>query len=77
MTSFTPVVSQRVRITSIVCGKQESATKKVSLFALLLTQRCTASAAAVPSSSIDAFATGRPVNPAIIVWKFMSISSRP
>jgi len=36
-----------------------------------------ASAAAVASSSSDAFAMGRPVRSATIVWKLSSASSRP
>ena len=36
-----------------------------------------ASAAAVPSSSIDALATSSPVRSATMVWKFSSASSRP
>ena len=36
-----------------------------------------ASAAAVASSSSDAFAIGRPVRSATIVWKLSSASSRP
>ena len=38
---------------------------------------CMASAAAVASSSSDAFATGRPVRSPIMVWKFSSASRRP
>ena len=44
------------------------------------TARCIsviASAAAVPSSSIEALATSSPVRSATIVWKFSSASSRP
>ncbi len=36
-----------------------------------------ASAAAVPSSSIEALAISRPVKSATMVWKFSSASSRP
>ena len=36
-----------------------------------------ASAAAVASSSSDAFATGSPVRSVTIVWKLSSASSRP
>jgi hypothetical protein len=36
-----------------------------------------ASAAAVPSSSSEALASGSPVRSATIVWKFSSASSRP
>ena len=36
-----------------------------------------ASAAAVPSSSSDAFAISRPVRSMTAVWKFRSASSRP
>ena len=51
-----------------------------SRFAEPRTARCIsviASAAAVPSSSIDALATSRPVRSATMVWKFSSASSRP
>ena len=44
------------------------------------TARCIsviASAAAVPSSSIEALATSSPVRSATIVWKFSSASRRP
>jgi hypothetical protein len=40
-------------------------------------KRCSASAAAVPSSSSEAFATGSPVRSMTIVWKLSSASSRP
>ena len=36
-----------------------------------------ASATAVPSSSSDALAVGRPVRSATMVWKLSSASSRP
>ena len=39
--------------------------------------RVIASAAAVPSSSIEAFAVASPVRSATMVWKFSSASSRP
>jgi len=38
---------------------------------------CMASAAAVPSSSSDAFAIVRPVRSSIICWKLINASSRP
>jgi hypothetical protein len=47
---------------------------------LLRTARCIsvmASAAAVPSSSMDAPATSSPVRSHTMVWKFSSASSRP
>ena len=60
----------RVTTTSIVCGWQSEATKK-RVSALSLHASCAsdiASAAAVPSSSSEAFARSRPVRSAIIVW---------
>ena len=66
---------------SIVCGWQPSETKKVrwaeaspSLSRWLIIM---ASAAAVPSSSIEALAISRPVRSPTTVWKLRSASRRP
>ena len=68
----------RVRTTSSVCGWTLSETKNASCpgFASA-SKRCIASAAAVPSSSSEAFATGNPVRSMTIVWKLSSASRRP
>ena len=74
-----PSGSARVRITSIVCGSTSASTRKVSPLPRGAT-RCAsviASAAAVPSSSSEAFATGSPVRSLTMVWKFSSASRRP
>ncbi len=68
----------RVRTTSIVCGRTSSATKKRALVDLPMRRHSAiASAAAVASSSIDAFAIAMPVRSQTIVWKLTSASSRP
>ena len=68
----------RVRTTSCVCGKTSSATKKRALFPRVIRRHSViASAAAVASSSIDAFAIAMPVRSHTIVWKLTSASSRP
>ncbi len=64
-------------MTLMVWGWQVSATKKVLALGRVFRHMETASAAAVPSSSREALATGSPVREATMVWKFMSISSRP
>ena len=67
-----------MRSTSIVCGWASPATTIVSLLALTLRRASViASAAAVASSSIDAFAIAIPVRSQTIVWKLTSASSRP
>jgi hypothetical protein len=73
-----PRGSARVRTTSTVCGWQSASTKNVAP-AFWLTRRHSviASAAAVASSSSDAFATSMPVRSLTIVWKFSNASSRP
>ena len=68
----------RVARTAAVWAKTSTSTAR--RFALPRAARCInvmASAAAVPSSSIEALATLRPVRSATIVWKFSSASSRP
>ena len=68
----------RVASTAAVWAKTSAST--ASRFALPRAARCInvmASAAAVPSSSIDAFAISRPVRSVTMVWKFSSASSRP
>ena len=47
------------------------------LVLLTASVRCIASAAAVASSSREAFATASPVRSDTIVWKLSSASSRP
>ena len=66
------------RTTAIVCGSAFASTTNGPV-AFLLPRRTSviASAAAVPSSSSDAFAVGRPVRSPTMVWKFSSASSRP
>ncbi len=73
-----PIASARVRTTSIVCGRASASTTN-GPDALRLPRRTSviASAAAVPSSSSDALAVGRPVRSPITVWKFSRASSRP
>ncbi len=74
-----PSGSARALTTSIVCGRQRSLTKN-RFEPLFVRTRCIsviASAAAVASSSSEAFATSIPVRSATIVWKFRSDSSRP
>jgi len=64
-----PSGSARVRTTSMVCGWQSLATKNaLASPPFTACTRLIASAAAVPSSSKDAFATGRPVRSITIVW---------
>ena len=73
----------RVRTTSIVCGWQPSAIRKVpprstsAVAGARPCSMCIASAAAVASSSSEALAIGSPVRSATIVWKLSSASSRP
>ena len=70
--------SARVRITSMDCGCKPFETKNFSDFDLLERDaNVIASAAAVPSSSSDAFAISMPVNSAHIVWKLINASMRP
>ncbi len=62
----------------MVCGWQSLATTKTML--LLRTLRLAsvmASAAAVASSSMDAFAMAMPLRSQTMVWKLISASSRP
>ena len=65
-----PIGSARPFTTSIVCGWQSAATRKRSAPFFLLTRWsiAIASAAAVASSSSEAFATGRPVRSETAVW---------
>ncbi len=77
-TTSNPSGAQRVRTTSAVCANTSSATKTRSLFVFAMRwHSVTASAAAVASSSIDAFAIAMPVRSVSIVWKLTSASSRP
>ena len=63
-----PIDSARVLRTSMVCEKQSSLTKKVLPLGLAAVAKAIASAAAVPSSSSDALATGIAVSSQINVW---------
>ena len=73
-----PIGSARVRSTAIVCGWVSWWTTNRSEPALLSRRAIAiASAAAVPSSSSEALATGSPVSSLTIVWKLSSASSRP
>jgi hypothetical protein len=76
-TTSKPSGSARWRTTSMVCGWQSAATKKWSADLSLAASwhKAIASAAAVPSSSIEALAISMPVSSQTIVWK-ASISSR-
>ncbi|PQM48446.1 hypothetical protein C1Y40_01343 [Mycobacterium talmoniae] len=74
-----PSGSARVANTAAVWANTSTSTTSRSA-TLPRTARCInvmASAAAVPSSSIDALATSRPVRSATMVWKFSNASSRP
>jgi hypothetical protein len=76
--SVSPIDSARVRTTPIVCGWQSCATKNPRFWPRATpVQSAIASAAAVASSSSEAFASGSAVRSATIVWKFSSASSRP
>ena len=72
-----PSGSARVRTTSIVCGWQPLDTKNRPWRLFSAQHSAMASAAAVGSSSREAFAIGSPVRLAIMVWKLSSASSRP
>ena len=62
----------------MVCGSVSASTTYTPLL-LLEARRASviASAAAVPSSSMEAFAVANPVRSVTMVWKFSSASSRP
>jgi hypothetical protein len=72
-------VRARVRSTATVCGRQSASTTNGASAGAFDTRRASAipSAAAVASSSSEAFAVCRPVRSATIVWKFSRASSRP
>ena len=73
-----PSGAARVASTAAVCAYTSTST--ASRWDLLLPARCIsviASAAAVPSSSIDALDTSRPVRSQTMVWKLSRASSRP
>ena len=65
--------------TALLCGKTPASTTRTAPAAAFAARRIKviASAAAVPSSSSDAFATGSPVRSPTMVWKLSSASSRP
>ena len=76
-----PSGAARPRTTSMVCGRQRSET--TNRFAppdwrdRMRWSIVIASAAAVASSSREAFATSMPVRSSTIVWKFSNASRRP
>ena len=73
-----PSGSALVVTTAMVWGWQSASTKKPVRFERPIRRNIViASAAAVASSSIDAFAISQPVRSATMVWKVSSISSRP
>ena len=74
-----PIGFARVRTTAIVCGRQSASTTTGAPAGAVDVRRAsaTASAAAVASSSMLAFAVGRPASSDTTVWKFSSASSRP
>jgi len=69
----------RVWTTAFVCGCAAASIRKIASSELLdvLLANVIASAAAVASSSIDAFAIARPVKSLTIVWKANSASNLP
>ena len=73
-----PSGSARVRTTAIVCGWHSASTKN-AFVCDFATRRAIAmaSAAAVASSSNEAFAMSSEQSSQIIVWKFNRASSRP
>ena len=73
-----PSGSARPRMASTVCGSASASTTYTPP-RLLETQQASviASAAAVPSSSIDTSRSASPVRSATIVWKLSSASRRP
>ena len=77
-TTVIPSHFARISTTAIVCGWQSSATKNFCRVSPVIPWHMViASAAAVPSSSSDAPASGRPVSSEIMVWKLRSASRRP
>ena len=77
MTSM-PIPSARVRTTSMVCGSASASTTNGPVLVRCARRTSViASAAAVPSSSSEALAVGRPVRSATTVWKLSSASRRP
>ena len=77
-TTSMPIGSARVRTTAIVCGWHSASTKNVlPPFSLSRCSIAIASAAAVGSSSSDAFAMSIAVRSLTIVWKLRSASRRP
>jgi len=77
MTSM-PRGSARVATTATVCGWVSASTKKALAGCFVERRmRVIASAAAVDSSSIEAFAIPMPVRSLTMVWKLRSASSRP
>ncbi|CAB4544985.1 unannotated protein [freshwater metagenome] len=69
----------RVRTTAFVCGFRCSSIRKTASSLVLEVRRATvmASAAAVPSSSMEALDSDKAVISQITVWKAKIASSRP
>ena len=78
LVNSTPMGRARVPTTSTVWGKTSSHTKSFRRPCFsAFNARNTASAAAVPSSSMEALAISMAVRSVTIVWKFSSASRRP
>ena len=78
-TTSMPIASARVRTTSMVCGSASASTTN-GPGRLAVARGVPASSprpTAVPSSSREALAVGRPVRSPTTVWKLSSASSRP
>ena len=70
--------SARAATTAMVCGWHSASTKNTfPAWRVERRRRVIASAAAVPSSSMEALVISMPVRSHTIVWKLSSASSRP
>ena len=77
-TTSMPSGSARAATTAMVCGWHSESTKKtLPVWRVERRSSVIASAAAVPSSSIEALVISMPVRSHTIVWKLSSASSRP
>ena len=77
-TTSMPIGSARVAMTAMVWGLQSASTKNTVESPFTARRAMVmASAAAVPSSSSEALASGSPVRSDTSVWKFSRASSRP
>jgi len=77
VTIVTPSPAARVSTTASVCGCTRSSTKNFGFLREAAKIIDMASAAAVDSSRSEALHSSKPVRSEIIVWKFISDSSRP